>query len=1071
MPSDDKLTVPQIILDKVELFGRNREAYKSGNYNETQVRREFLDPFFKELGWDIDNKGGYAEDYKDVIHEDAIKTVDGTKSPDYCFRVGGTRKFFLEAKRPSVDIKNDVSPALQLRRYGWTTKLPLSILSDFEEFSVYDCRFKPDKKDSAAVGRILYIHYTEYATRWHEIAAIFSKDAILKGSFDKFAESSKAKRGTADVDDAFLETIETWRKELAQNLALRNPKLSQRELNFAVQRIIDRIIFLRICEGRGIEDYGRLRALADGDKIYPRLGKLFEQADDRYNSGLFHFRAEKGRHESPDELTLKLDLDDKLLRDILKNLYYPDSPYVFSALSADVLGQVYEQFLGKVIRLTPAHRAEVDDKPEVKKAGGVIYTPTYIGEYIVQNTVGKLLEGKTPKHAAKLRIIDIACGSGSLLLCAYEYLLKWHRDFYTQNDPARWAKGSQPVLVQTSGGGWKLTVAERKRILLDNIYGVDIDAQAVETTKLSLLLKVLEGETSQTIQPELLHERALPDLGDNIKCGNSLIGPDFYQQQQMTLLDEEERYRVNVFDWHAEFPQVFPRQRISSELREASSDISDYTMPGVPLHGSYGKVSYKKTKGKTTAPLSLETESDGGFDAVIGNPPYVRQESISGFKDYLERHYEAFDGVADLYAYFMEKGVKLLRDGGLFSIIVSSSFLRATYAEPLRRTLKKNAAILRIVDFGGLAVFANAKDTYVCIPLLAKGAKQKRVEISKVTSLQNLKLPEYVAANHFSISHERLSAESWSLKSDAEAAVFAKVVKAGKPLGDYVERKIFYGIKTGLNEAFEVTAAQRTALTKSSPDSKTLIKPFLGGQDIRRYYVEDDGRFLIVIPCGWTREQMAKATKGSADISERASWNWFSNKHPKLAAHLATFTDALKKRQDQGDYWWELRPCDYYQHLDAPKIIFPDICKGPRFYVDRSGIYLANTAYCLGTDDLYLLGVLNSRLFWFAISNISIPFGIRAGEYRYRLIYQYMEKVPIRVIDFSNKSDKARHDQMVRLVGQMLALHQSLAAAKTPPEKTSLERQIAATDTQIDRLVYDLYGLTAAEIKIVEGAA
>jgi hypothetical protein len=419
----------------------------------------------------------------------------------------------------------------------------------------------------------------------------------------------------------------------------------------------------------------------------------------------------------------------------------------------------------------------------------------------------------------------------------------------------------------------------------------------------------------------------------------------------------------------------------------------------------------------------------------------------------------------------MEKGVKLLRDGGLFSIIVSSSFLRATYGEPLRRTLKRHAAVVRIVDFGGLAVFANAKDTYVCVPLLAKGAKQSRVEVSKVTSLKNLKLPEHVAANHFTIPYERLSPEAWSLKSDAEAAVFAKVMKAGKPLGDYVERKVFYGLKTGLNEAFEVTAAQRTALTKSSPDSKAIIKPVLGWQDIRRYCIEDDGRFLIVIPCGWTREQRAKSKKGAADISERAAWTWFSNEHPKLAEHLTPFSDALKKRQDQGDYWWELRPCDYYQHLDAPKIIFPDICKGPRFFVDRSGIYIANTAYCLGTDDFYLLGFLNSRLFWFSIANISIPFGIRAGEYRYRLIYQYMEQIPVRVLNFSDKSDKAAHDRMVKLVEQMLALHRQLSAARTPQEQTALERQIAATDTQIDRLVYDLYGLTEDEIKIVEGKA
>ena len=346
------MSVPQTIRELVERFERQSDSYRSPQYNEAQLRREFLDPFFKALGWDMDNEQGCAEAYKDVIHEDAIKVGEATKAPDYCFCIGGTRKFFLEAKRPSVDIKHDVAPAFQLRRYGYTLSLPLNILSDFEEFAVYDCRFKPDQHDNASRGRILYISYTEYAERWDEIANVFSREAVLKGGFDKFAESTKAKRGTSEMDEEFLKTIEGWRAELARNLALRNPALSQRELNFAVQRIIDRIIFLRICEGRGIEDYGRLQALPNGDRIYPRLAQMFEQADDRYNSGLFHFKPEKGRHEAPDELTLGLDLDDKLLRDILKSLYYPDSPYVFSALPADILGQVYEQFLGKAIRLT-----------------------------------------------------------------------------------------------------------------------------------------------------------------------------------------------------------------------------------------------------------------------------------------------------------------------------------------------------------------------------------------------------------------------------------------------------------------------------------------------------------------------------------------------------------------------------------------------------------------------------------------------------------------------------------------------------------------------------------------------
>jgi len=244
--------------------------------------------------------------YNDVVHEDSIKIGIATKAPDYSFRIGGTRKFFVEAKKPSVNIGQDVSPAFQLRSYGWSAKLPLSILTDFEEFAVYDCRVRPEKNDKASTARTLYVAYEQYDERWDEIASIFSPDAIRKGSFDRYAESTRKKRGTAEVDDAFLQEIEQWRSELARNLAARNPELSQREINFAVQKTIDRIIFLRICEDRGIEVYGGLQSVTGGPKIYARLCELFRKADDRYNSGLFHFTKEKNRSEDPDEWTLSL---------------------------------------------------------------------------------------------------------------------------------------------------------------------------------------------------------------------------------------------------------------------------------------------------------------------------------------------------------------------------------------------------------------------------------------------------------------------------------------------------------------------------------------------------------------------------------------------------------------------------------------------------------------------------------------------------------------------------------------------------------------------------------------------
>lgn len=256
------MPAPEIVRELVKRFENNLDSYRSSRYNETQLRREFLDPLFEALGWDVFNKAGYAENYKDVIHEDSIEVEGATKAPDYAFRIGGQRKFFLEAKKPSVKLETDIYPAFQLRRYSWSAKLPLGILSDFEEFAIYETRSKPNKKDKASTGRIAYYKFTEYIEKWDEIADIFSRGAVLKGSFDKFAEGVKKKKGTAEVDDAFLAEIERWREVLAKNFALRNPSLTTRELNYAVQMTIDRIIFLRICEDRGIEPYGRLKDAA-----------------------------------------------------------------------------------------------------------------------------------------------------------------------------------------------------------------------------------------------------------------------------------------------------------------------------------------------------------------------------------------------------------------------------------------------------------------------------------------------------------------------------------------------------------------------------------------------------------------------------------------------------------------------------------------------------------------------------------------------------------------------------------------------------------------------------------------
>jgi len=1159
----------------VERFERNLDAYRSGKYKEEQLRLEFINPFFQTLGWDVDNEQGYAEAYKEVIHEDSIRIGGATKAPDYCFRIGGTRKFFVEAKKPSVDIKENIHPAYQLRRYAWSAKLPLSILTDFEEFAVYDCRIKPAKTDKASVARILYIEYSDYLKRWDEIASIFSKDAVLKGSFDKYVESTKLKRGTAEVDDAFLAEIEQWRDELARNIALRNPKLSTRQLNFAVQKTIDRIIFLRICEDRGIEGYGQLQALLNGANIYKRLTQLFRDADDRYNSGLFHFKKEKSREEPPDDLTLNLTIDNDKLKRIIKDIYYPDSPYEFSVLPADILGQVYEQFLGKVIRLTKAHYAKVEEKPEVRKAGGVYYTPTYIVDYIVSNTVGKLCKGKTPKGVAKLRILDPACGSGSFLLGAYQYLLDWHRDYYIEDGPEKHRK----KLYQVTEREWRLSTEERKRILTNNIYGVDIDLQAVEVTKLSLLLKVLEGESEETLKRQLaiFHQRALPDLGSNIKCGNSLIGSDFYVNRQTGMFDDEEQYRINAFDWETEFPEIIrgePRnlwfvtfvthnsrisqrlldkglkplvsskeplifspdeqiliaEKIAGACRKFNVPVTAWNVLSDHVHmiiaadtekdlnelvrkiKGYSSREFQKAKGwekgnqvwaqkfnrkpvkddnalhdvlyyvqnnhlkhgdKGLKPLVSPREkikpilnsitisvekaclASGGFDAVIGNPPYVRQEQLSEHKDYFAKHYKVYAGTADLYAYFIERGISLLCEGGIFGIIVANKWFRANYGKPLRRWLK-TLRIEELIDFGDLPVFERAT-TYPCILRVSKAQALKKFEVTKIDTLDFQNLSEYVRQHAYKVKQSALSDEGWSLADSKTEGLIAKLKASGIPLSEYVGDKIYYGIKTGLNEAFVIDRETRNRLIAEDSRSKDLIRPFLAGRDLKRYAIQDQGRFLIVIPNGWTRQESKNA---------KDAWGWFKANYPVVAKHLSPFEEAAKKRWDKGEFWWELRACEYYEEFEKPKIIYPNICKRPEFSLDEEGLYTNQKCFIIPLDDKYLLGLLNSSVTFFLFRSV-LP-KLR-GDF-YEPSYVYFKYFPIRTIDFDNPEDKARHDRMVELVERMLDLNKKLAQAKVPDTKKRLQRRIAATNTEIDKLVYELYELTEEEIRIVESS-
>ncbi len=989
--------IPAEVLTLVERFDRNREAYQNQAYNETQLRQEFINPLFEALGWDVANKSGYAEAYKEVIHEDAIKIGGATKAPDYCFRIGGARKFFVEAKKPSVSIKENVSPAYQLRRYAWSAKLPLSILTDFEEFAVYDCRLLPKPSDKPSMGRILYLTYNDYADRWDEIETVFSRDAILKGSFDKYAESSKGKRGTAEVDKAFLKEIEAWREALARNLALRNPKLSVRDLNFSVQRTIDRVIFLRMCEDRGIETYGELRSLLNGENTYKRLQYVYGLADDKYNSGLFHFKEEKGRSEEPDKLSLALKIDDKILKDIIRRLYYPESPYEFSVLSADILGNVYEQFLGKVIRLTSGHRAVVEEKPEVKKAGGVYYTPTYIVDYIVNNTVGKLCEDKNPKQLEKLKILDPACGSGSFLIGAYRYLLDYHRDWYVSNAPLKHTK----QIFQGPGGQHLLTTQEKKRILLNNIYGVDIDSQAVEVTKLSLLLKVLEGESEETINKQLKiwRERALPDLGHNIKCGNSLIGPEYYERQQASLFNDEETHRVNAFDWMAEFPEIIKA---------------------------------------------------GGFDAVIGNPPYVR---IQGFPsdqiDYFSKQYQAAKGNFDLYVNFVEKGFKLLKAHGILGKIIPNKFFRTDYGKGLRNFLSSQRAVAAIVDFGASQVFGAT--TYTCLLFLCKESHQSYTYV-------RIKANDEALFNAKSVTDEvnALGKSPWTFANKGTVTILNKMSKGTTRLLD-LPADMSRGSSTGDDNVFVIEAGSITI------EDEILRQPIFA-TDFNRYFFSLRSKWRVVFPY--------RVAEGE---TRPYSEDELKKRFPKAFRYLLSHQSDLKKRKQYAKWYGFSAPRNLEIHQRAQILVpllanrglfaaIPENTQGKLCPMASGGFTVTLSSNCPVKPE-YILGLLNSRLLFWRLRQASNLF--RGGWIT--CTKQYFGELPIRNVDFANPEDKRHYNRVVSLVERMLDLRRQLSkTGQNPNDKTRLQREIDTADRQIDQLVYYLYGLTEEEIKIIE---
>jgi len=806
----------------VELFGRNLALHKSPSYSEARLRMDFLDPFFRALGWDVENKAGLIPQHREVEIESPTRMGDRQKRADYLFRTDRQDRFVCEAKKPAEEL--DARHAFQAKRYAWNKGLVLAVLTDFEEIKIYIVGSKPHP-DEAHVGLWKTWHFQEYAGAAHELWDVLARPSVAGGSIDKLVEQLPRKpagKGKARaqwlfkpdraraLDTDFLNFLDEARRELASDLIRHNDRqdlLQGTKLNEAVQRILDRLLFLRICEDRDI-DTGRPLALivktwrdTAGNPPPRRVRQsdlLLRDADpgqapaakppatgSLWREVVAHFRALDRRPPSyipffngnlfKPHFSEELEVSDVWISGFLDDVGDEESPYLFNVIPVEILGTIYERFLGKVVR--PKGRGVmIEEKPEVRKAGGVYYTPRYIVDYIVEQTVGKLLEDKTPKQSLELRVLDPACGSGSFLIRAFERVCEHWQAAMMKNEKLR---RPQECWMDQETGDIHLTTDLKRRILTANIYGVDIDQGAVEVTQLSLYLKMLEGENRTTMARErdLFGSTVaiLPPLEENIKCGNSLIASDF-------SMVPEELLRVNAFDWEVQFREIM---------------------------------------------------KNGGFDAVIGNPPYVLLQTLEDQDvfHYLAMSYASAKYKIDTYQVFMERAIRLTRQGGFFGFITPNSYLHNKFAVDLRCFIlcNSNVMVLRTFQY---SVFKGASvDT--CILIVQRMEKPKgdrNVQFilshsptnGEVKTIQQGKWSAHTKKNFYAPTDQRVD------------AVLGKIAARSFFLGEI--GTAYFGIQTHDRKKYVV----------AKPASKTH-RPVVDGLHVQRYDLLSGSEYVCFV--------------------------------------------------------------------------------------------------------------------------------------------------------------------------------------------------------------------------------
>jgi adenine-specific DNA-methyltransferase len=773
-------------------FKANESYYLSQKFGEAEARQLFIDKFWDALGWDIYHRKNPNPYEREVRIEQSVMVDGRGKRADYAFFTSpnfAQARFMAEAKKPARNLEN-TQDCFQAVRYGWNSNTPVAVLTDFEQFLILDSRYKPNI-ETAASSILEKFHYSEFTDeeKFRRIYHLFSRESVLENSLEKYAESLGKFKGARKaklfntsiiqpIDQEFLKELDEQRLSLARAFKNRNENLDSETLTEITQRTLDRLVFLRFLEDKLVEadavidNLGRKSGSAwrDFTNELPRLNQI-------YNGTLFkpHTLLDNPQFYPEEGVFAQT-------RDWLAHV---NSPYDFNTIPIHILGSIYERFLGKTIETTGG-TATVVEKPEVRKACGVYYTPDYIVRYIVENTVGKLIKGKTPEQISEMRFADIASGSGSFLLGIFDYLIAYHLEYHSATKKNRDTAIKQGLCRETAEGILQLTIHYKREILLNNIYGVDLDAQAVEVAQLSLYLKLLEEETTTTKQQYLAgyREQLLPPLHKNIVHGNSLIDYDICEGM---LFDTRELKQLNPMHFQSIFPEVFQR---------------------------------------------------GGFDAITGNPPYRMLQPHNTDQpviDHLKKNYVAAEFKIELFHLFLQRGVSLLKNNGKLGFIVPTTILNNVYAESLRSWILSQTKIDLIAVAKG-RVFTDA-DVHTSVLTFTKNVNdtsqlENEILITSQLDKSFVDNPVYEAKT-LQKTFFNLRGKIWNILINSKNTdLITRLIKDFIPLGD--QTKINRGLITGNRNDFF-----------SDVKISDNHVPIITGSDVQRYFVKPPAEFVL----------------------------------------------------------------------------------------------------------------------------------------------------------------------------------------------------------------------------------